>query len=87
MVRERLPESDGSRVSMSDQPRIVRLASGQITIRRTLDGVWQVSYDPDERPADYPGHTFAPGDPDLPSDYPRTNDPDDLEAWARNRWT
>jgi len=72
---------------MSDQPRIVRLATGQITIRRTLDGVWQVSYDPDERPADYPGHTFAPGDPDLPSDYPRTNDPDDLEAWARNRWS
>ena len=43
---------------MTDQPRIVRLATGQITNRRALDGVWQVSYDPD-----------------------------DLEAWARNRWS
>ena len=60
---------------MSDQPRIVRLSSGQITIRRALDGVWRVSYDPDERPADYPGHTFAPGDPDLPSDYPQDERP------------
>ena len=72
---------------MTDEPRIVRLASGQTTLGRTLAGVGQVSYAPDERPADYPGHTFAPGDPDLPSDYPRTNDPDDLEAWARNRWS
>jgi hypothetical protein len=71
---------------VSDEARIVRLSHGQVTIRRALDGVWQVSYDPDERPADYPGHTFAPGDPELPSDYPQTNDPDDLEEWARNRW-
>jgi hypothetical protein len=35
----------------------------------------------------YPGHTFSPGDADLPNDWPYTNDPDDLMRWAIARFS
>jgi hypothetical protein len=74
-------------MALSDDPRIFRLPYGRVSIRQALDGVWRVSYDPDEDQEEgYPGHTFAPGDPTLPADYPATNNPDDLELWARGRW-
>ena len=60
------------------------------TLRYRFDeeGIWRVSWLPDEPDSrgQLSGRTYTPGDADLPSDFPATNDPDDLMEWAVRRW-
>lgn len=47
---------------------------------------WRVTWLPDEGDPDHPGHTYTPGDVDMPRDFPGGDDPDAILAWAKERW-
>lgn len=63
-----------------------RVANGWFTVWKHEDGLFRVSWEPDEGSEDHPGHTYSPGDSDLPADLPDSNDPGELTVWARTRW-
>jgi hypothetical protein len=63
-----------------------RLQNGWIDLHRGEEGVWRISWAPDEGHPDFPGRTYSPGDPDLPDDYPGPDDVEALIAWGRQRW-
>ena len=60
--------------------------TGKVDVWLGEDDNWRVTWRPERGHKDYPGHTFSPKDRDLPHDYPRTQNPDDLMAWAVNRF-
>jgi hypothetical protein len=53
--------------------------------RRALDAKWRVTFLPDHEFGEQEsnGHTYSPGDHDLPDGYPGGDDPGRLLEWAR----
>jgi hypothetical protein len=52
------------------EPLTARVKNGNVNVEQHEHGFWLVSWDPDEGHPDFPGHTYSPKDPHLPSDYP-----------------
>ena len=49
-------------------------------------GAWRLAWGPDSGEPDWPGHTYAPEDDDLPGDYPEPTDADALVEWGRRHF-
>jgi hypothetical protein len=62
--------------------------AGWIRVSRgDQDSVWRVTWLPrHDRDDLLPAETFSQAAPDLPDDWPETNDPDDLIRWAFKRY-
>lgn len=45
-----------------------------------------LSWEPPPNDETFEGVTYSPDDPLTPDDFPKTEDPDVLLAWARQRW-
>ena len=69
------------------EARSHQVTDGWIRLWQGADRVWRVTWEPYAGREGYPGHTFSPGDADLPNDWPYTNDPDDLMRWAIARFS
>jgi len=72
----------------TENRRTQRVQKGNIDVWVDEDGICRVSWLPDEPYPDgeFSGRTYTPGDPDLPNDFPSSNDPDEVLAWAVARW-
>jgi hypothetical protein len=66
--------------------RTEHLTRGNVDVWRRDDGVWAVRWCPDQGEPGYPGHTYMPGELGTPDDFPTSNEPDALLAWARNHF-
>jgi hypothetical protein len=63
--------------------RRTRLARGWLDLYEDTDaGAWGLIWAPDLGEPDWPGHTYAPTDEDLPSDYPDPVDAEALLGWG-----
>lgn len=63
-----------------------RVGTNRIEVwRASEDAPWFVTVLPDipRGVSSHEGHTYTPGEPFLPDDYPRGDDPAALLAWAR----
>lgn len=64
-----------------------RLARGWLDLYYDADaGAWRLAWGPDYAEPDWPGHTYSPGDDDLPSDFPAAADFDALVEWGRKHF-
>ena len=64
-----------------------RLTRGWLDLYEdTKAGAWGLAWAPDFGEPDWPGHTYAPDDEDLPSDYPDPADPDALVEWGQRHF-
>jgi hypothetical protein len=64
-----------------------RLARGWLDLyQHTEAGAWGLAWEPDFGEPDWPGHTYAPHDEDLPSDYPDPADAEALVEWGRRHF-
>jgi hypothetical protein len=73
---------------MQDRTKEIAGAGWIRVSRGDPDKVWRITWLPrHDRDDLLPAETFSPADPDnLPDDWPKTNDPDDLMRWAVNRY-
>jgi hypothetical protein len=72
---------------VTDDYRTERLGRGNLDLQQNAEtGEWSLSWNPDHGEPDWPGHTYSPGDDDLPDDFPGPDDPDALIAWGRGHF-
>ena len=64
-----------------------RLGRGWLDLYRDGEtGEWGLAWAPDFGEPDWPGHTYAPDDQDLPGDYPDPGDVEALVDWGRKHF-
>jgi hypothetical protein len=64
-----------------------RLTRGWLDLRQgDAAGAWRLAWNPAPGEPDWPGHTYSPGDDDLPMDYPDPADVEELVAWGRKHF-
>ena len=68
------------------ESRTERIDRGHVEVWRRDDGVWGVSWEPDEGRSDDPATTYIGGGDLTPPNFPTEYDPEELLAWARNEW-
>ena len=73
---------------MSDSNyRTEYLLRGNLDLRRDgQTGKWRLAWSPHDGEPDWPGHSYSPGDKDLPSDYPPADDLTALIDWGRRHF-
>jgi hypothetical protein len=73
--------------SGSSEYRMERLTRGNLDLNLdAATGLWILSWRPHYGEPDWPGHTYSPGDKDLPSDFPAPDDVEALLAWGRSHF-
>lgn len=71
----------------TDIYRRERLRRGWVDLFQDADtGAWHLAWNPDFGEPDWPGHTYAPDDGDLPGDYPDRGDVEGLVEWGRKHF-
>lgn len=71
----------------TDTYRRERLARGWLDLADEPEtGGWRLVWSPDLGEPDWPGHTYAPEDGDLPGDYPDSTDVEALVRWGRKHF-
>ncbi len=64
-----------------------RLKRGWLDLHQEAEtGAWGLTWAPDFGEPDWPGHTYAPDDDDLPGDFPDTADVEALVGWGRKHF-
>jgi len=64
-----------------------RLRRGWLDLfQQAEDRAWSLGWNPDFGEPDWPGHTYAPEDDDLPGDYPNPADVEALLEWGRKHF-
>jgi hypothetical protein len=73
--------------TQTDDYRRERLTRGWLDLYHDAEaGTWRLAWGPDFAEPDWPGHTYAPEDEDLPTDYPDPADVDALVDWGRKHF-
>ena len=71
---------------MENKYQSKNVSDGKLDVWQGEDDIWRITWRPERGHKDYPGHTYSPQDSNLPSGYPKSQDPGVLMTWAINHF-